>query len=151
MVTADQFKDAMGRFATGVTVVTVGTPGGPRGLTVNAFLSLSLDPPLVGVAIAHRARTYDLLRDATSFGVSILSDHQQAHSNLFAGAASDAEPEFEELDGVPMLKEAVAQVACEMHARHVVGDHDLFVGRVAALQVNGGTPLLYHRGRYGLS
>lgn len=150
MVTADAFKDAMGRFATGVTVVTVDTPSGPRGLTVNAFMSLSLEPPLVGVAIAHRARTYDRLRESQAFAVSILAEEQEVFSNLFAGAPSEAEPSFETLAGVSVLSGAVAQVACRIEARHAVGDHDLFVGRVTDLNVNGGTPLLYHRGRYGI-
>ena len=150
MVTADAFKDAMGRFATGVTVVTVDTPSGPRGLTVNAFMSLSLDPPLVGVAIAHRARTYDWLRESDAFGISILKEDQAPYSNLFAGAPSEVEPNFETVAGVPVLSGAVAQVACRIDARHAVGDHDLFVGLVTDLVVYGGTPLLYHRGRYGL-
>lgn len=149
MIDATTFRDALGRFASGVTVVTMDTDGGPRGITVNAFSSLSLDPPLVGVAIDHRAGAHGSLSQASRFGVSILARSQQILSDRFAGREVEVEVEWERLADAPVVRGALVELSCEIVQRVVIGDHTLFVGRVEAALTRDGTPLLYHRGGYG--
>ena len=147
---ASTFRDALGRFATGVTVVGIDTPDGPRGITVNAFLSLSLEPPLVGIAIGTKAGAHESLEVATHYGVSILSSEQRDLSDRFAGRP--IEPDFTwHLDtGAPVLDGALVQLTCRIFDRHPVGDHTLFVGQVEHAATQDGAPLLYQRGRYGV-
>ena len=149
MIDDRTFRDALGRFSTGITVVSVAAPERPHGITVNAFLSLSLDPRLVGVAIDRRAGAHDRLERAERYGVSLLTREQRALSDLFAGRPVDAQPEWAWLDRVPVLDGALAQLACRIVDRHPVGDHTLFVGEVEAAVTRDAEPLLYHRGRYG--
>jgi flavin reductase (DIM6/NTAB) family NADH-FMN oxidoreductase RutF len=149
MIDARTFRDALGRFATGITVVSVAAPSRPHGITVNAFLSLSLEPPLVGVAIDTKAKAHEALAQAERYGVSLLAREQQVLSDLFAGRPVEVTPRWERLDGVPVLEDALAQLACRIVDRHPVGDHTLFVGEVAGAVTRDAAPLLYHRGRYG--
>jgi len=159
---ASTFRDALGRFATGVTVVGIDTPDGPRGITVNAFLSLSLEPPLVGVAIGTKAGAHESLELATHYGVSVLASEQRDLSDRFAGRP--IEPDFTWLvdSGAPVLDGALVQLTCRIVDRHPVGDHTLFVGQhpvgdhtlfvgqVEHAVTQDGAPLLYQRGRYGV-
>ena len=150
MIDARTFRDALGRFATGVTVVTMDTDGGPRGITVNAFSSLSLDPPLVGVAIDHGAGAHGALVEADRYGVSILTRAQQDLSDRFAGRDIDPEIEWERLGEAPVLRGSLVQLSCKIVQHVTVGDHTLFVGQVEAALIRDGVPLLYHRGGYGV-
>lgn len=150
MIDARTFRDALGRFATGVTVVSMDTEQGPRGITVSAFLSLSLHPPLVGIAIDERAGAHGTLVEAERYGVSILAEPQQPLSDRFAGRDVDLDIAWERVGDAPVLEGALVQLGCVIVDRHRTGDHTLFVGRVDAAEVRDGSPLLYHRGGYGV-
>lgn len=150
MIDARTFRDALGRFATGITVVSSEAGDGvPRGITVNAFLSLSLEPPLVGVSIDRSAQAHDGLVRGERYGVSMLAEGQSWLSDRFAGRSVDADPGWARLAGVPVLEGALAQLACRIVDRVPVGDHTLFVGQVEAAATRDVAPLVYHRGRYG--
>ena len=144
------FRDALGRFVTGVTVVTMEEDGEPRGITVNAFTSLSLDPPLVGVSIDAAAGAHDALMVGERFGVSVLGTGQAATSDHFAGRPDTPLPSFVRLGQVPVVAGAIAHLDCRIVDRVGTGDHTLFVGEVAALAVAEGRPLTFFRGRYGV-
>jgi flavin reductase (DIM6/NTAB) family NADH-FMN oxidoreductase RutF len=144
------FRDAMSRFATGVTVVTTAVDGQVFGMTANGFMSVSLDPPLVVVSVARRAKMHDALTRAGSYGVNVLCAHQEQVSGHFAGRpAPGFEPDFEVMEGIPVLRGALAQVVTRVHQSHVVGDHTLYVGEVLHfLAQDAGDPLVFHGGRY---
>jgi flavin reductase (DIM6/NTAB) family NADH-FMN oxidoreductase RutF len=146
-----EFRNALGKFATGITVVTVASQrdGEVRGITVNAFMSLSLTPPLVAVCIDKRANAHARLCESEVYGVSILAAEQMAHSNTFAGVPADGlELAFERLGEAMVLEEALAQLACRVRQLVDAGDHTLFIGEVEALRYREGEPLLYYGGRY---
>ncbi len=146
------FRDALGRFASGVTVVTIphaGDPAGVRGITANAFMSVSLSPPLVLVSIDKKARAHAPLMEAERYGVSILSAGQEPLSNHFAGFDASITPRFTELNGLAVVDGALAQLVCRVTNRVEAGDHTLFIGNVEALATSEAEPLLYFRGRYG--
>lgn len=149
-VDAATFRRALGRFVSGVTVVSAADDDGTHGITVSSFMSLSLRPPLIGVSIDHRARAFEVLSRVQRFGVSVLS-HDQAHvSQWFAGMASadDAMPTWSTLDAAPVVQGAIASLTCTVHDRVVTGDHTLFVGRVEATRVDDARPLAYWSGGY---
>lgn len=147
----------MGHFVTGVTVVTVLEGDRPFGITVNALSSVSLEPPLVMIALDRRRFLTPILRTSGRYGVNILSEDQRALSDCFAGAP--VEPGREAFcgaswhpgeTGVPLLDGAIATLECTVVETFTAGDHDLFIGRVEAL-TNGTRhpmPLLYYRRRY---
>lgn len=144
------FRRAMGRFPTGVTVVTMLSQGGQAyGITVNAFMSVSLEPPLIAVSLDRSARAYATMMSSERFAVSVLAEDQRAVSDRFAGRRVPHEPQpFDELDGFPVVAGAVAHIVCGMHSRFDAGDHTIFIGRVQALQTGPGEPLVFERGRY---
>lgn len=146
---AREFRNALGRFATGVTVVTVPNGEGVRGITANAFMSVSLNPPLVVVSIDKKARAHALLLQAERYGVSILREDQEALSNHFAGLEGGAEPALGTFAGLLVVEGALAHLVCRTVDRHEAGDHTLFIGEVEALRYREGRPLLYFRGKYG--
>ena len=139
----------MGRFATGVTVITAEEPGGVRGMTANAFMSGSLHPPLCLVSVAKKARLHGILERAGHFGVSMLAQGQESISQHFAGQGV-AQPEvlFEHMSGVPVLAEVSAAIATEIVARHDCGDHSLFIGHILGLRDDERPPLVFHAGQY---
>lgn len=139
----------MGRFTTGVTIVTTRTGEVIHGMTANAFMSVSLEPPLVLVSVGQRARLHAYLQEASHYGVSILAAHQQRLSDHFAGRTQEAsDPEFVEILGVPLIPGALAHIVAEIAARYPVGDHTLFVGQVLHLAHQPLAPLVYHGGQY---
>ncbi len=154
------FRNALGRFATGITVVTMraaaevedGQVEGEErtfGITVNAFMSVSLDPPLVAVSIDKRARAHGTLQAAQRYGISVLAEGQQALSDVFAGRPVEPPEEpFEQLAQFPVLKGALTQLVLSTHQTHDAGDHTIFVGKVEALRYHEGEPLLFFKGRY---
>ena len=146
------FRRALGRFATGVIVLTAGSRGAPHAMTANAFMSGSLRPPFVVVSVGRRARMHRRLAGVRRFGVSILDQGQEPASRHFAGQAiAGFAPAFAELGGVPVLADAAVTLAARIRYRYDCGDHTLFVGEVRALAVNAGaSPLLYYEGRYGM-
>jgi flavin reductase (DIM6/NTAB) family NADH-FMN oxidoreductase RutF len=144
-----QFRNAMGKFATGVTVVLTEVDGTVHGMTANAFMSVSLNPKLVVISVGENARILEKLKQSKSFTVNILAADQQEHSMIFAGQLKDhREVAFAHLDGKPVLPGAIAQVACEVSAEHVEGDHTLFIGKVTAIELADAEPLIYYSGKY---
>jgi flavin reductase (DIM6/NTAB) family NADH-FMN oxidoreductase RutF len=146
---ARAFRATMGRFASGVTVVSTYADSEIRGMTANAFVSVSLDPPLVLVSIGHQARMHALLAPGVAFGVSVLGEEQMALSDRFAGRpVAGPAPVWEQLADTPLLAGALAQIAARVVATHPAGDHTLVVGQVAALVQRPGRPLLFYGGAY---
>jgi flavin reductase (DIM6/NTAB) family NADH-FMN oxidoreductase RutF len=143
------FRDAMGHFATGVTVITTAHEGRVHGMTANGFMSVSLDPQLIVVSIAQHATMKDLLVGSGVYGVSVLSAKQRQLSTHFAGRPREGEPiPFVEMAGVPLIAGALTRVAAHVVAAHPAGDHTLFVGEVVALETEAGEPLIFHGGGY---
>jgi flavin reductase (DIM6/NTAB) family NADH-FMN oxidoreductase RutF len=148
-IDAQLFRKVMGSFATGVTVVTTEAGGEVRGMTVSAFMSGSLSPPLCVVSIGKRARMHGLLAASGHFGVSILAKDQEKLSTHFAGGAlSDLSPTFAQLGRTPVLANASATLAADIVATHDCGDHSIFIGRIVHMQAFNRPPLVLHEGRY---
>ena len=148
----DTFRSVLGRFASGVTVVTtLDADGRDHGLTVSAFASLSLTPPLVLVCIARDASVHAVLRDSSHFVVNLLSSSQEALSRRFAGHALDR---FAGVgysrgqSGVAVLDDVLAYIECRNARQHDEGDHTIFVGEVEAAGTSETRALLYYRGGY---
>jgi flavin reductase (DIM6/NTAB) family NADH-FMN oxidoreductase RutF len=158
LVTPDEFRAALGRFASGVTVITVETAdGGVHGMTANAFCSVSLQPPLVLVCIDHLAETYLRVRERGEFGVSVLKEDQEALSEFFADPERNPDAAYrlgiryrKLKSGTPILEDALANLDCRVTDAHAAGDHTIFVGEVREIILGEGSPLLYFRGRYGM-
>jgi flavin reductase (DIM6/NTAB) family NADH-FMN oxidoreductase RutF len=147
-----RFRQLLGRFATGVTVVTVSGPGGrPLGMTASSLASVSLQPPLVSLCIDHQAELHDTIRAAEVFVVNILESAQEALSRRFADPYEDR---FEGVgyhrspEGLVLLDGTLAHIECERHATYPGGDHTIVIGRVIGGAVGEGRPLLYYRGGY---
>jgi flavin reductase (DIM6/NTAB) family NADH-FMN oxidoreductase RutF len=146
-----QFKLALSHFASGVTVVTTEHEGKPFGMTVAAFSSLSLHPPLVLVCIEKTVKTHDAIAGAGKFGVSILSSSQGDVSNRFASRAEDKFAGTEVVRGeldVPLIGGAITRLECRVSEQLAGGDHTIFVGEVIAMQTEEGEPLVYFRSGY---
>ncbi|MCE3555805.1 flavin reductase family protein [Pseudonocardia sp. RS11V-5] len=144
-------RPAMGRFATGVTVITNAAGADVHAMTANAFMSVSLDPPLVLISLGNRAKMAARLAESDHYGVSILANSQESVARRFAGSRHPmAPPQFEWLDGVPVVAGSLVQLTTTIVDRHVVGDHTLFVGRVTQLRARDGEPLLFHTGAFKL-
>jgi flavin reductase (DIM6/NTAB) family NADH-FMN oxidoreductase RutF len=147
-----QFRQLLGRFATGVVVITLtGADGRPHGMTANSLASVSLQPPLLSVSIDHGATMHDLITGADQFVVNVLSSHQEALSRRFADPHDDR---FEgvgyhggQLAGV-LLDGALAHIECVRYDTVEAGDHTIVIGRVVAGETAEGRPLLYYRGGY---
>ena len=144
------FRAALGRFASGVTVITTAVGEDVFGMTASAFMSVSLEPPLVLVSVDRRANMHSYLQQTKRYGVSVLSIQQRVHSNHFAGwEQPDFEPEFRWLNGVPVLAGAISTLTTKVANVHEAGDHSLFVGEVTHLNFTDEAPLLYFSGKYG--
>lgn len=151
-IDGQDFRQALGQFATGVTIVTTRDAGGwPMGLTVNSFCSVSLDPPLVLVCIDNRSETHDGFEASGVFGISVLSEAQEGWSRRFGAPGRE---KFESADlavgetGVGLVPGALVHIECRVGARLPGGDHTIYVGEVLRLQVAPGRPLLYHASGY---
>jgi flavin reductase (DIM6/NTAB) family NADH-FMN oxidoreductase RutF len=144
-----QFRNAMGKFATGVTVITTEVDGKAHGMTANAFMSVSLAPKLVVISIAEKSQMLEKIKGSKKFAVNILANEQQELSMIFAGQIKEKrDVSFDQLGGLPVLKGAVAQVACEVVNEHVEGDHTLFIGNVMDIHLEEKEPLLFFNGQY---
>ncbi|HEY2325373.1 MAG TPA: flavin reductase family protein [Thermoanaerobaculia bacterium] len=146
-----QFKLAMSHFASGVTVVTTEQDGTPFGMTVAAFSSLSLHPPLVLVCIEKSVRTHEAIAAAGKFGVSILSGTQADVSNRFASRTEDKFSGIQThsgTTGVPLIDGAITTLECTVTEQLAGGDHSIFVGEVVAIETAEGVPLVYYRSGY---
>jgi len=144
------FRRTLGMFATGVTVLTIRTRDRVHGMTANAFMSVSLRPPLVLVSIDRRARTSNLLHEGTRFAVNVLEAGQAALSDHFAGRAAEGtpEPRFELVHDTPLVEGALAHLVARVVRSYWGGDHSLFLGQVEYARYGEGEPLLFHGGRY---
>lgn len=147
-----EFRQLMGRFATGVTILTAHAPDGTlQGMTANSLSSVSLVPPLVLLSIDHRAAMHPTLVTAASFAINILAEGQEALSRRFANSVDDR---FAGVGyhlsprGHVLLDGALAHVEVERVACHEAGDHTLVIGRVVAGAAHEGRPLCYFRGGY---
>lgn len=158
VVTPTAFRAALGRFASGVTVITVPKREDEiHGMTASAFCSVSLQPPLVLVCIDHLAETYLHVREIGRFGVSILREEQEALSEFFADPERNPDAAYRlgieyryMKSGMPVLKNVLANLDCEVVNAYDGGDHTIFVAEVKETEVAEGAPLLYFRGRYGM-
>ncbi len=143
------FRTAMGKFATGVTVITTEVDGEVHGMTANAFMSVSLDPKLVLISVGDKARMHDLIKRADKFAVNILSEEQKEMSMIFAGQIKEERNvAFEDFEGTPIIKDSLVNLACNVYDTHEAGDHTLFVGEVLNLNVQDGEPLAFFEGKY---
>lgn len=155
-VSGDEFRDAMARWASGVTIVTArGAGQEPVGMTASSFAALSLEPPLVLVCIGHDAQSHDDLVGAAGFYVHVLSRGQEQLSRSFAAPGPEKfdalEPHESGRFDAPLLPVGVARLACAHHAAVPLGDHTVLGGRVVTVEVTDAPPLLYaHRNYYGL-
>ena len=152
MIDPDTFRSVLGRFASGVTIVTARDDAGvDHGMTVSAFCSLSLDPPLVLLCVDHAASMYELLLTHPQFGISILSSNQEAYSRRFADPDSDR---FDGIaysrgeNGVVLLEESLAHLECRVTEHYGGGDHTIFIAEVEHAEPRDGRPLMYYRGGY---
>ena len=144
------FRDAMGKFATGVTVITTDIDGEPHGMTANAFMSVSLNPKLVLISIKENAKMLDKINRSGKFAVNILSEDQQEVSMLFAGQIKEKrELEFDRLNEISVVKDALANIVCNVYGKQVAGDHTLFLGEVEEIVLREGNPLTFFDGKYG--
>jgi 3-hydroxy-9,10-secoandrosta-1,3,5(10)-triene-9,17-dione monooxygenase reductase component len=148
----ERFRSVMGHFATGVTVVTVGTPGGPVGMTANAVTSLSLQPLLLLVAFDNEARTLPAVQKAGRFGVNVLAAGQEDLARLFASKLPERE-KFAGVahtvhDGIPVIEGVLAWVGCRLERLIPGGDHHIGIGAVEAAEAGRGEPLIWYRGEY---
>ena len=149
----DSFRSVLGRFASGITVVTtLDAEERDVGMTVSAFCSVSLKPPLIQVCVDREASLYAALAQSTRFGVSILAAEQEALSRRFATA--DSTRRFDGIgyrrgeSGVVLLDDALAHLECRIVASHEAGDHTIFIGEVESATARSTRPLLYYRGGY---
>jgi flavin reductase (DIM6/NTAB) family NADH-FMN oxidoreductase RutF len=143
------FRQVMGRFATGIAVITTEIDGQVHGMTANAFMAGSLHPPLCVISIRNESRLCGMLLRSNMYGVSFLSEQQRHLSNHFAGQRlAEVAPEFRHCAGVPVLDRALAVIAATVVDTATCGDHTLFVGHIAHMEAGEGKPLLFSRGRY---
>lgn len=157
-VTPHEFRAALGRFGSGVTVITVETAAEAiHGMTASSFCSVSLRPPLVLVCVDHLAETYLHVRERGRFGVSVLREDQEALSEFFADpernpdAARRLDVHYLRMkSGTPAVAGTLANLDCSVVQAHTAGDHTIFVAEVKEVTVAEGTPLIYFRGRYGI-
>ncbi len=159
-VTPDQFKAALGRFCSGVTVVTVTDEEGDHAMTASAFSSLSLEPPLVLVCVKKNGNMHTRLSKADGFAVNLLDEAQESVSNRFAGWWAGEGSKWADLpvepaptSKAPWIGGSLASLDCTVHERLDGGDHTIFVGRVQDVRVDDRpreslAPLLYFAGQY---
>ncbi|HDS1794286.1 flavin reductase family protein [Pseudomonas putida] len=148
------FREALGHYASGITVITSLIDGNPIGFTCQSFYSVSISPPLVSFSVMSSSASYPGIRSAGRFAVNILSGEQVGVSNQFARKGTD---KWQGVDwqvsplGNPVIAGSLHWLDCEIHAEHAAGDHLIVVGEVKALNVHNAVatqPLLYFKGQY---
>jgi flavin reductase (DIM6/NTAB) family NADH-FMN oxidoreductase RutF len=150
---ADEFRAALARWPSGVAIVTAAAGDRVHGMTVSAFASVSLSPPLVLVCADKTSNTLELLEAGRVFAVNVLAADQQALSVRFA-SKKDEHLRFQGVawrrgaTGAPLIEGTVASLDCRVVAAHDAGDHVIYVGQVEAAEVRAGEPLVYHAGLY---
>jgi flavin reductase (DIM6/NTAB) family NADH-FMN oxidoreductase RutF len=148
-----ELRNALGRFATGVCIITTVTDTQHAlGITANSFSSVSLDPPLVLWSLQNNSDVYDVFSRPRHFAINVLSNEQQAHSNQYARKGQHRlDPAHYRLGkyGAPVMRDALVTFECELHATHEGGDHLIIVGRVREMhQRPSGEPLVFYCGGY---
>jgi 3-hydroxy-9,10-secoandrosta-1,3,5(10)-triene-9,17-dione monooxygenase reductase component len=147
-----RFREVLGHFATGITVVTAMDDGEPVGFACQSFAALSLDPPMVILAPAKTSTSWPRIARAGAFCVNILEEHQEAECRAFANSGGD---KFSGVDwtpgltGAPVLEGSLAMVECTLGAIYEGGDHELVTGHVVTMEVGQGSPLLFYRSGFG--
>ena len=155
MPDAQTFRQAWGKFATGVSIVTTAdTDGNVHGMTANGINSVSLDPLLVLVCAGHTTTSYPLIRDSRRFAINILSEDQQAVAEYFARPTDqktgDLDADISQTErGGYVVDGSLAQMDCRVVTEHEAGDHTIFIGEVEEINVGDGRPLLFFEGRFG--
>jgi flavin reductase (DIM6/NTAB) family NADH-FMN oxidoreductase RutF len=148
---ARALRDALGRFATGITVITCDSALGPLGITANSFASVSLDPPLVLWSPAKASKRYDAFVTAKRYAIHVMSAEQ---ADICGGFASNGHA-FEGYDwhacaqGVPLIAHCLSRFECTQEAVHDAGDHSIIVGRVTRVSTQAADPLMFYSGKYG--
>ncbi len=143
------FRTAMGKFTTGVTVITTEIAQNVHGMTANAFMSVSLDPKLIVVSIGEKANMNQYLQQTDRFAVSVLNASQEDLSAYFAGQIKeDREIEFDRFNGMPVIQDALANMTCTVYDSVIAGDHTLYIGEVTDLRIQEGEPLGFFEGKY---
>jgi len=152
VIEPQELRRVMGHFATGVTVITTrDKTGAPNGLTANAFMSLSLDPPLVVISVDKKATCYSCFEVDNGFAVNFLSEDQEEISRRFATKGAD---KFADLkwrpgsNGAALIEGALGSVECKIIQCHDGGDHTIIVGEIINVAANGDRPLLFFKGKY---
>ena len=155
MVNRDDFRTAMSKFATGVTVVSsVDDKGEPHSMTANSFTSVCLDPPTVLVCVAHGTNTHGFVSNNGTFGVNILAEEQEYLGAYFAKRPEDRQGDADytyniDESGVPVLENAMVSFSCNVSGTHVYGDHTIYVGEVVNLsQGEECEPLMFYQSRW---
>ena len=148
-VDAKQFRRVMGKFATGVTVITFIHEGQVAGMTANAFMSLSMDPPMVLISVRTQSRFATSVGLGDGFGIAFLREEHEHLSRHFGGRPDpDLALEFEESNGTPLLPGALVQLAVRANAIHAGGDHLIYTADIESVQEADGRPLLFFSGGY---
>jgi len=143
------FRDAMGKFATGITVISMYDKDEPVGMTVNAFMSISLDPMLIAISIDESATMYDLFTVGALFGVSMLEESQKDLSQYFARQIDDVDGlSFRDQSGVPVIDDSLANLTCKIINAVEAGDHTIYIAEVNDITVYDGEPLIYYSSSY---
>jgi flavin reductase (DIM6/NTAB) family NADH-FMN oxidoreductase RutF len=145
------FRNALGRFATGVTVITTATDNGPLGFTANSFAAVSLDPALVLWSPAKSSSRFDVFSNAPHFAIHVLAADQTDLGARFlrGGAGFDGLPHDLTTEGTPIIPGTLARFDCARHAMHDGGDHAIIIGRVLRAAYTDGAPLVFSQGGYG--
>jgi flavin reductase (DIM6/NTAB) family NADH-FMN oxidoreductase RutF len=147
-----RFREVLGHFATGITIVTAMDGGEPVGFSCQSFAALSLDPPMVILAPAKSSTSWPRIARAGAFCVNILGEHQEAECRAFALSGAD---KFSGVDwtpgvtGAPLIAGSLAIVECRLGAIYEGGDHELVTGHVVTVGVGQGSPLLFYRSGFG--
>jgi flavin reductase (DIM6/NTAB) family NADH-FMN oxidoreductase RutF len=147
-----RFREALGHFATGITIVTATDAGEPVGFSCQSFAALSLDPPMVILAPAKSSTSWPRIARAGAFCVNILEEHQEAVCRNFAISGGD---KFDGVDwtpgvsGAPLIAGSLATVECTLGSIYEGGDHELVTGHVVNLEIGQGSPLLFYRSGFG--
>lgn len=153
-VSKEEFRAALGRFASGVTIITTfdEKENRPLGITVSAFSSLSLNPPLVLICVAKDAYLHDYIKAFGAFGVNVLAEGQDKLSNIFAAREvekfKDISYSMSEMS-LPLIDDALVNMECKIVSEYEGGDHTIFVGELMSVKTRDANPLLYFYGGYG--
>jgi 3-hydroxy-9,10-secoandrosta-1,3,5(10)-triene-9,17-dione monooxygenase reductase component len=155
-LSSSRFREVLGHFASGLTVVTAVDSDGPAGFTCQAFMSLSLEPPLVALAPGKSSTTWPRIAPVGQFCINVMSERQEALCRDFAVSGADKGDKFSGVGwnpgpgGAPVLEGALAWVGCRLLRSHDAGDHELVIAEVTDTWVDpSGRPLLFYRGGFG--